>query len=318
VRGQDRVGVPTQAELDAAATLIAEHLRPTPLVAVAEFGDGVFLKLESLQPTGAYKVRGALNALRSVPDDSRVVTGSGGNHALALAWAGNVMGGRAVHIVVPVNASTAKLDALKRLGADYELHGESIYEAEEHAIHLADAGAVYISPYNDRAVIAGQATIGYELDRQLSGRVRLVVPVGGGGLISGVGLWASTRPHTTVIGVEADASKQVSAAVAAGKVVHVPVRASLADALVGELDFGAVTPPIAGRTADRFLSVSEAELAAAVRFLALRCGLVVEGAGAAGAAALLAGHLGPIEDDEQLVIVITGRNIAADQLCGLL
>jgi threonine dehydratase len=317
VLAEDRIAIPTATELNAAAQLVAEHLRPTPLITAAELGEDVLLKLESLQPTGSYKVRGALNAIASIPEGSRIVTGSGGNHALALAWAASRLGGRALQVVVPENASAAKVEALRRLGVDCKLYGDSIDEAENHAMRIAEAGALYISPYNDRAVIAGQATIGYELDQQLDGRIRVAVPVGGAGLASGVGLWAATRAHTTVVGVEARASPQISAAVAAGKVVPVEVGATIADALAGNVDPHAITPEIASRTVERFLSVSERELVAAVGFLSLRCGLTVEGAGAAAVAALLGGHLAP-ENGERLVVVITGRNIAADQLRGLL
>jgi threonine dehydratase len=121
-----------------------------------------------------------------------------------------------------------------------------------------------------------------------------------------------------VVGVEAEASPQISAAVAAGRVVPVEIGTTIADALAGNIEARSVTPDIARRTATRLLSVSEPELAVAVRFLSLRCGLTVEGAGAAGVAAVLGGHLDPAVLGERLVIVITGRNIAADQLRDLL
>jgi threonine dehydratase len=317
VDGTRSVAQPTEADLERARAVVAAYLRPTPVVGL-ELPDGrgeVLAKVESLQPTGSFKVRGALAALAAYrAPGARVVAASAGNHALGVVFASSRLGVPAT-VVVPETASPAKLAALRRLGADLVRHGGDYEQAERHALRLARDGAVYLSGYNDPHVIAGQATCAWELTGQVPGEVTVVVPVGGGGLLAGTALWAAGRPGVRVVGVEAAASRALSAAVEAGRIVEVPVAATLADGLAGNLEPGSVTPALATGRVHAFAAVSEAEIEAAVRFLALRCGLVVEGAAAAGVAALLAGR---VPAAGRVVVVLTGRNIAAAALARVL
>jgi threonine dehydratase len=310
------VAHPTAADLDRARTVVAAHLRPTPVVAI-ELPDGrgeVLAKLECLQPTGSFKVRGALAALAAVVPGARVVTASAGNHALGVVLASQRLGVPAT-VVVPRTASPAKLAALRRLGADLVEHGAGYEQAERHALSLARDGAVYLSAYNDPQVIAGQATWASELAGQVGRELTVVVPVGGGGLLAGTALWAAGLRGVSVVGVEAAASRALSAAVRAGRIVEVPVAATLADGLAGNLEPGSITPALAAGRVHAFAAVSEAEIEAAIRFLAAGCGLVVEGAGAVGVAALLAGKV-PVRG--RVVVVLSGRNIAPAALARIL
>ena len=185
------------------------HLAATPVVPAPRLGRDVWLKLETLQPTGSFKVRGALVAVTAALARDRrapIVTASAGNHGLGIAFAADRLGATAT-VVVPTNASEAKQEAIERFAVELVRHGTSYDEAEAHALALADAGAVYVSPYNDPDVIAGQGTIAIELLEQVPGLTTIVTPIGGGGLASGLGLAAST---TRVDRVRASASRPIN------------------------------------------------------------------------------------------------------------
>lgn len=305
---------PSLAELDAAAEIVAARLVPTPLVAAPALGAGVWLKLESLQPTGSFKVRGALAALSALGGDAEVVTASAGNHGLGIAWAATALGRRAT-VVVPETASPAKVEALERFDARLVRHGSGYDEAEARALELAVAGADYVSPYNDTHVIAGQATIGREIAAQLSGPLTVICPLGGGGLASGLGLWASSsRAGVRVVAVEARRSQAFRTALDAGRIVPIDPGPTLADGLGGNIEAGSVTFELVREHVAEVAVAEEDEIEDAVRFMAVAAGLVVEGAAAAGVAAVRGGG----EVDGCTVVVITGRNIAAARLGDLL
>jgi threonine dehydratase len=312
------VAVPTAADIAEARAVVQHHLAPTPLAPTAALaGEGdVRLKLETLQPTGAFKVRGALAALAG--GEGPVVTASSGNHGLGVAWAARRLGVDA-RIVVPETVSPAKLAALRAAGADVVLHGARYDDAEAHALALADGGgARYVSAYNDTSVIAGQATLGAELASATVGPLCVVVPISGGGLISGIALWARRHGAARVVGVEAAASRQMSATVAAGgETVPVEVTPTIADALAGSLEPGSVTARIVADAVQEIVAVDEDELRAAMRALALGAGVVAEGAGAAAGAAVLAGLVTP-RPRETTVVVVSGRNVTAERLCEVL
>lgn len=304
---------PTPTDFDQASAAVREHLRPTPVVATV----GGFLKLECLQPGGSFKIRGAVAALSVLHDEARqvgVVTASAGNHALGVLHAARILGVRAT-VVVPTTASPAKVAKLQRLGGDLVQYGDDYDAAEQHALELADEGPLYVSPYNDPRVIAGQATIGPELRDVLDGPMTVVAPVGGGGLLAGMALWAATQPDVTVIGVESAASRAVSTAMRAGELVTVEVGPTLADGLAGNLEPGSVTPAIAQAQGVTVTAVDEDEIRAAIRCLAQEHGLVVEGSGAVGVAARLAGKL---PTGTPVVHLVTGRNIALPTLLDVL
>jgi len=311
-RTYQRVSAPSRDDVEVAAERIGSHLRPTPLIESPSLG--ALLKLETFQPTGSFKVRGALAALTRLEPGSRVVTASAGNHGLGVAWAAAALGLQAT-VVVPETASPAKLAALERFAVTLVRHGSSYDEAEARALELAEAGSRYVSSYNDREVIAGGGTIALELTRQIGGPLTIVCPVGGGGLCSGVSLAAAGRPKTRVVGVEAEASEAVSAALAAGAVVPIAVGETLADGLAGNLEPGSVTVELIRRYTESVISVSEGEIRAAIRFLANEHGVVAEGAGAVATAAVLAGR---VEVSGTVVALVTGRNIAEKDLVPIL
>ncbi|SDL40971.1 pyridoxal-phosphate dependent enzyme [Nonomuraea jiangxiensis] len=299
-----QVRPPSGDDLDRAWAAVAGRLDPTPLAPTA-LAPGALLKLESFQPTGSFKVRGAIAALSALPAGVAAVTASAGNHALGMAHAAAATG-RKVTVVVAETASPAKVSALRNFPVELVRHGSGFDAAEAHALELAGPGRVYVSAYNDPHVIAGQATIGRELDAQAAGPLTVVCGVGGGGLAAGLGMWAERRGDVRVVGVEAAASRGVSASVAAGRVVTVTVGETLADGLSGNIEPGCVTPSvISGRV--RLTSVTEPEVGEAMRWLFTRHGLVAEGAGAVGVAAVLAGK---VEIVGRLVVVLSGRNIA--------
>lgn len=297
---QRPLSLPDADDLAAARAVVARHLAPTPLIDSALVGG--LLKLETLQPTGAFKVRGALAALSRLPAGERAVTASAGNHGLGVAWAARALE-RPATVVVAENASPAKIEGLRATGVDLVLRGRSYDDAEAHALSL---GGTFVSPYNDRDVIAGQATIGAELP---DGPLCVVAPAGGGGLLSGLAAWARERGNVRVVGVEAAVSRALSAAVAAGAVVEVAVGATLADGLAGNLEPGSVT--VAGVADVPLVAATEDELVDAMRDLARHHGLVVEGAAAAGVAAVRAGRV-ETRAGERLIVVLTGRNVALD------
>ena len=308
------VAAPTRAELDAAGEAVAGRLAPTPLVRAHALGDDVWLKLESLQPTGAFKVRGALAALSALPAGTEVVTASAGNHGLGVAWAATALGRRAT-VVVPETASPAKLAALERFDVQLVRNGPSYDEAEACALELASSGAVYVSAYNDPRVIAGQATIGRELDTQLPRPLTVVCPLGGGGMASGLGLWASMRDGTRVVAVECDRSPAFRTALDAGRIESFEPRPTIADGLGGNLEPGAITFELVRDHVSAVVAAAEDELEDAIRFMITATGLVVEGAAAAAVAAVRAGRVG---GGAPVVVVISGRNIARDRLAALL
>lgn len=305
-----KVNLPTDRDFERARVAVRQHLRPTPLVPLP---GNRWLKLESQQPSGAFKVRGAVAALSRVPKGTRIVTASAGNHAIGIAWAASTLGQLAT-IVVPANASPRKLDILYDMGANVVPIGESYDDAEAHALELAAQGLMYVSPYNDPHVIAGQGTIIDELLTQIEGDFAVVVPVGGGGLISGVAMRAAAIKDRTidVIGVEAAASRAVSTAVAAGHVVQVDVEETLADGLAGNLEPGSITVDILAKLNPTFMSVEEPEIVAAIRRLYKEHDLIAEGAAATAFAGMQA-----IRMNIPVVALLTGRNIARDVLAGI-
>ena len=302
------------SHLARAREVVAAALPATPLVASTGLGQGALLKLESFQPTGSFKVRGALAALAAAGDGVGVVTASSGNHALGVAWAAERLGIPAT-VVVPVSTSRAKLTSLRRFETSVVIHGDGYEHAERHARSLATDGLRYVSASSNPDVIAGQATIGTELLAQLPGPVTVVCGVGGGALASGLGLVASASGRMSVIGVEAAASLAMSTAVDAGVVTPVEVGKTLADGLAGNLEPGIITVDLIRQHVSRLISVTEEQIAGAIRYLAREHGIIAEGSGAAPVAAILAGAI-PVSG--HTVAIITGRNITLQALADVL
>lgn len=311
------VDVPTPSDLHLAHQVVQKHLPPTPLMRIAESPDR-WLKLESMQPTGSFKVRGALAALSAIGTYGRIVTASAGNHALGVAWASRKLG-IPVTIVVAETASPLKIEKLRALGADLVLHGASYDEAEAHALAMARDGAYYLSPYNDTHVISGQSTVLDGILQQLpvtSDPFTIIVPVGGGGLLAGMATrlhQMDGHDHITLVGVEAEASRAVSTSVEAGHTVEIAIGETLADGLAGNVEPGSVTVDIIRERRIPMCAVSEDEIRAAIRTLFHEYGVVAEGSAATAFAAMQI-----IDTDDPVVAVITGRNIAWPTLRDLL
>ncbi|MEU5879107.1 pyridoxal-phosphate dependent enzyme [Spirillospora sp. NPDC047279] len=294
------VRAPEPADLERAWRDVSAVLPPTPVVPTP-LAPGAVLKLETFQPVGAFKIRGALAAMAALPPGEPAVTASAGNHGLGMGYAAQRLKAD-VTVVVSTRASPAKVARIRAYPVRLVEHGATYDEAEAYALGLPGR---YVSPYNDPHVIAGQGTIGRELDAQVEGPLTVVAPVGGGGLAAGLSLWARERGDVRLAGVESAVSRGVSASITAGRVVDVEVGDTFADGLPGNLEPGSVTPGVLRGHVD-MTTVTDAELRTAMRWLFAEHGLVVEGAGAAGVAAVLSGR---VEVTGRLVVVLSGRNI---------
>jgi threonine dehydratase len=305
--------------MEAAWKAVRRLLAVTPVVAAPQLGPSVSAKVETVQPTGSFKVRGGLAAVSATHDvepGRAVVASSAGNHGLGLAYAASNLGAR-VTVVVPTGASAAKVSALQQFDVRLVLHGEGYREAETHALELAEReGSRYVSPYNDADVIAGQATLARELLEQVPRLGTVVVPCGGGGLLAGITL-ALAGTGVRVVGVESEASPSMSTALAAGAIVPINVEPTVADGLAGNLEPGAVTVGIALAHGVEVLTVSEADIRSAMAFAAHKMGFVLEGAGAIGVAALRSGIVAP-DSGKETIVILTGRNVAPQLLSEVL
>ena len=311
------MALPTVIDVYEARRRLGTRLPRTPLLPsswLSSIADGnVFLKIESLNLTNSFKIRGAFNAALRVKESldgntRTIVAASAGNHGRALALATEELGMACV-ICTPATAPEAKQSAIRRHGA--VLHSDSAdYDAaERQAKEFANAeGGVYISPYNHPDVIAGAGTIGLEIVETLPAFDVLVVPLGGGGLASGVGLAVkAAAPRVYVVGVEVDASSPFTSSLEAGRITAITPRPSLADGLVGNLEAGAITFPLVKQVVDDIVTVSEDDLGRAMKGLATEERLIVEGAGAAAAAAVIAGKASA--RGRRVVVLVTGGNI---------
>jgi threonine dehydratase len=306
------VPLPTPDDVLAARERLDPYLEPTPLVESAALG--ALLKLETVQPTGSFKVRGAFSALTLLPEGAPVVTASAGNHGLGVAYAAETLELPAM-VVCPATASSLKLEKLRQFPIELLLAGETYDAAEAAALELGRQGRCYVSAYNDPAVIAGQGTIAIELLEALEGPLTILVPTGGGGLLSGVALWATQRPGVRVVGVESAASPALRAALDAGGIVPIEVLPSLADGLSGNLEPGSMTVDLVRSLVDDVVVVGEDDVAWGMRFLWREHAIVAEGSGAIAVGALLAGR---VERAGQTVCLVTGRNVAEDVLAQVL
>jgi threonine dehydratase len=274
-------------------------------------GSDIFCKLDHLQRTGSFKERGARNALLLLGEERRrfgVVAASAGNHALGLAYHGKLLD-IPVTVVMPENAPLIKITTCQRLGARVVVEGHSFAEARRCADQLAQENQLtYIHGYDDWEIIAGQGTMGLEILDQVPDLEAILVPIGGGGLVAGIGLAVkSLKPAVKVIGVAAENTPSFSAAMAAGKPVPVENDATLADGLAVP-EVGANAFEIAREVVDRFVAVSENEIALAIlRILELEKS-VVEGAAASTLAGLLSGKL-PELRGKRVVLPFCGGNI---------
>jgi threonine dehydratase len=335
--GQGAAGPPSAAELIARADLrAARHSITgvavrTPTIACEDLaalaGTAVALKAECLQGTGSFKLRGALHKVAALGERSSagLVTASAGNHGRAVAQAARVAG-VGCEVFMPRDAAVSKVAAVERLGAQVRLGGASVEEALALAGERGeDTGAAFVHPFDDLDVIAGQGTLGLELLEDVPDLARVVVPLGGGGLASGVGIaLRGSATEVELVGVQARAcAPYVEALEGDGSTVRV---ASAPDATVAPgatiadgiaiTRAGTLTLPLVRELLDVLETVSEDEIADAMVFLADRAKLVAEGAGAVAVAALLAGRLPPVSGTT--VAIVSGGNVDSGLLAGLL
>lgn len=306
----------TLTDIERAGERIADHLRVTPLVESPWLSDAatadVRLKLESSQVSNSFKVRGALNAIARLREEghaiSRVVTASAGNHGRAIAWAASLTSLPAT-IFTPRTAPESKLKAIRDSGADLRAECDDYEDAEQRARAFArDHGVTFISAYNHEDVIAGGGTVGLEIVDAWPDVSTVIVPVGGGGLISGIAIAVKARQRATqVIGVEAEASPAFTAARIAGQIVSIDVKPTIADGLGGNVEPDTLTWPYIRDLVDRIVTVSEDDLRGAIRGLLAQDHLVAEGAGAAGVAAVASRRAE--FDGRRCAVVRSGANI---------
>jgi threonine dehydratase len=303
---------------------IRPYIRETPLepaLALSQPGQGnVYLKLENLQPTGSFKLRGAMNKLLSLSPEQRaqgIVTASSGNHGAAVAYGLSRLGLQG-QIFVPENASPVKVEMIRRFGAEVHPYGNDSGLTELYARDYAGQhGRVYISPYNDEQIIAGQGTIGVELARQLDPIDAVFVTVGGGGLISGIaGYLKAARPGIKVIGCLPENSPVMAASVKAGRIIEMESLPTLSDGSAGGIEPGAITFELCQEWVDDYVLVSEEEIKAAMRLVIESQHMLIEGA--AGVA--VAAYLKTAEQfrAQNVVIIICGANIGLETLKSIL
>jgi len=311
-------------DVRAAAQRLSGHIYRTPVissVAADEASDyRVFFKCENLQIAGSFKIRGALNKLRSLAPAERargVVAYSSGNHAQGVALAARIVGTSAV-ICMPTDAPKLKVEATRGYGAEVVFYDRQKDDRAAVARRIVgDTGRVLVPPYDDPAIMAGQGTAALELLEEIPSLDALVTPVGGGGLMAGCSTVARTLvPSIAVFGVEADTANDTYLSLQKGERVTIPPPPTIADGIrlqtPGELTFPILRENLAG-----IVLVSDEEIVAAVRLLALRARIVVEPTGAVGAAAVLTGKLS-LRKGARVGVVLSGGNIDPDLLIQIL
>jgi threonine dehydratase len=315
--GQDVIPGPTLAEFEEARITVSAVIDTTPMESSRSLsevlGSDVWLKCENLQRTGSYKIRGAYNRLVHLTDDEKargVVAASAGNHAQGVAFAARELGIRAT-IFMPVGVALPKLSATKEYGADVELSGNVVDETLRAAAAFAEeTGAVFIHPFNHRDVVMGQGTLGLEILDQQADVDTILVPIGGGGLISGVASAVKQKAAQTgrtirIIGVQAANAAAYPVSLIAGEPTEIQISPTIADGIAvsrpGDINFEIIRDVV-----DEVITVEEDDIARALLVLLERAKLVVEPAGAVGVAAILAGK---VQHTGTTVAILSGGNI---------
>src|SRR5438034_3109915 len=301
---------------------IAQHIKHTPLLTSRQLsertGFDIRLKAEMFQRVGSYKIRGPLNKFALMPEEQKrrgVVCSAAGNHAQGVALAARIHGIRAV-VCMATNATPAKVAATRGYGAEVVLHGSIWDEANEKAKELVRTeGLTYVHPFDDEQLIAGQGTLGLEIVQDWPEVDAIVVPIGGGGLISGVSMAAkSFNPKIRIIGVESSDGPAMKRSVEAGRLETIDCK-TIIDGLrvrrAGEINFSVVQ-----RYVDEIVALPDREIFDAMIWVMERCKLVVEGAAAAPVAALLHG-LVKLPAGSRVTVVLSGGNLNLSQLKGL-
>ena len=304
-------------DIVAARQRIAPHILATPVEPSPELGSRVYMKLENVNILHSFKIRGALNAILVQERRARyngVVTSSAGNHGLGLVYAASLLGIEAT-VVMPEHAPQRKIDGVKQFGANVVLYGRIYDDAEVYARRLEkEEEKLFVSPYNDPYVVAGQGTIALELIEKIAGVEQILIPVGGGGLISGMGLAIKAiNPDITIIGVQSEATPAMYNYLNDTDLPQDP--STLADGLSGDIEVGSITFDLCRQVCDKLLLVSEDDLASAVEWMFRVHGWVIEGSAACGIAAL---QNGIVSSDAVTALIITGGNIDSDTFLRLM
>ena len=307
-------------EIQETRTILQGIINPTPILPdaklSAEIGARSFLKAECFQRGGSFKVRGAYNKISRLSEEEKargVCTGSAGNHAQGVALAAKLNGVRAT-IVLPEYAPLAKVVATKALGAEVVLHGESFDAAVAHSRELEkEHGYTYVHAFDDPLIVMGQGSVGCEIAEALPDVTVIVVPIGGGGIVSGVAIAAkSLIPGVRVVGVQASHVASINKSLAAGEPLEATALPTIADGIAVKRP-GVVTLPIIRDYVDEVVEVTEEEIASGIYHCVQNAHIVAEGAGAAGVAALLAGKI-KLEESDVVCPVICGGNIDGNLL----
>lgn len=309
-------------DIRAAARRIEPHLHRTPVLSARSLGEragvSLVLKAESLQKTGSFKPRGALNIVLTLPETKRargLITVSAGNHAQAVAWAAQVVGVPCT-VVMPADAPRSKLDAVRGYGATIVAHADRATLFDRLREEEARTGAAFVHPFDDPTGLAGAGTLGLELMEQAPELEAVIVPIGGGGLMAGVASAVKAlHPTCRVIGVELAEGPGMTPALAAGKPVPVTRPKTLADGLTPPF-VGALPLEVARRHVDEIVLVQEQDIADAMRALFERARLVAEGSGAAATAALLAGRV-KLKKGAKTAAIVSGGNVDPERFAAL-
>lgn len=299
---------------------IRPYIRTTPLEHSRSLsiltGSRVFLKLENVQLTGSFKVRGAMNALLSLTAEQRargVATASSGNHGLAVAFGLHTLKVPGI-IFVPANTSATKIAAIRQYDAELRIWGDDSVLTEAHARTYAEQqGMVYISPYNDQRVIGGQGTIGIELCRQVEHIDVVLAALGGGGMVSGIAEYVkSVFPSAKIIGCSPEYSPVMAKSVHAGHILDMESQPTLSDGTAGGIEANAITFPLCQRLVDDYLLVSEEEIRQAMRLCMETHHMLIEGAAGVSLAALL--KTSECFREKTVVVVLCGANVSLETL----
>jgi threonine dehydratase len=280
----------------------------------------VYMKLENLQHTGSFKLRGAVNKIQSLTEEQLnkgIVTASSGNHGAAVSLALKKMNIPGL-IFVPHYASEAKLESIRLNGADIRKHGDDQVETEIFARKFAlENSMTFISPYNDPVVIGGQGTIAVELMHQLEELDAVFISIGGGGLISGISSYLkSIRPEINIIGCSPENSKVMMESVKAGKILELPSLPTISDGTAGGLDPGTITFELCSDLVDDYFAVTEEEIKESMRLFMKSHHMMIEGAAGVALAPLF--KCGDLYKGKKVVVIICGANISAENLKSVL
>jgi len=313
-------GLPRLADIEAAARRISGVASRTPLVESPalsrRFSRSVYLKLECFQPIRVFKIRGAYNKISKI-SAKNIVAASSGNHGIAVAYSSRMLGKQCT-VVVPEAAVKEKVDVIEEYGAEVVRFGRYHSDREEKAREIAaHTGATFVPPFNDPDVIAGQGTCGLEITQQLDNLDSVIVPVGGGGLISGISIAIkSLKPAAKVFGVEPSGATKMAASLSAGKIVRIEDPKSIADGLI-PASVGELTLEACQKNVDGMFSVSDDEILSAMKLLMHEAHIFPESSGSAPLAVL-----SKTEESRKLgdrvVLVISGGNVSLTLLTKLL